>query len=58
MGFLSQKDKTKITNAIEELDEKKRETLKVTWVKVTKYVLLSCLFVYYSVLGVSYRNKI
>ncbi|KAL8096018.1 structural maintenance of chromosomes protein 2-1-like [Apium graveolens] len=30
-----EKDKTKITNAIEELDEKKRETLKVTWDKVT-----------------------
>ncbi|XP_078446527.1 structural maintenance of chromosomes protein 2-2-like [Wolffia australiana] len=29
-------DKSKIKMVIEELDEKKRETLKVTWVKVTK----------------------
>lgn len=31
-----QKDKAKIKKVIEELDEKKKETLKVTWVKVNK----------------------
>ncbi|XP_058074967.1 structural maintenance of chromosomes protein 2-1-like isoform X2 [Magnolia sinica] len=29
-------DKSKIKKVIEELDEKKKETLKVTWVKVNK----------------------
>ncbi|XP_058106718.1 structural maintenance of chromosomes protein 2-2-like [Magnolia sinica] len=29
-------DKPKIKKVIEELDEKKKETLKVTWVKVNK----------------------
>lgn len=33
-----QKDKAKIKKVIEELDEKKKETLKVTWVKVNKLV--------------------
>lgn len=31
-----QNDKSKIKKVIEELDEKKKETLKVTWVKVNK----------------------
>ena len=34
--FLFQNDKAKIKKVIEELDEKKKETLKVTWVKVNK----------------------
>lgn len=34
--FLAQNDKAKIKKVIEELDEKKKETLKVTWVKVNK----------------------
>jgi hypothetical protein len=33
-----QNDKAKIKNVIEELDEKKKETLKVTWLKVNKSV--------------------
>lgn len=33
---LSQNDKSKIKKVIEELDEKKKETLNVTWVKVNK----------------------
>lgn len=32
----AQNDKSKIKKVIEELDEKKKETLKVTWVKVNK----------------------
>ena len=31
-----QNDKAKIKKVIEELDEKKKETLKVTWLKVNK----------------------
>lgn len=34
--FFAQNDKSKIKKVIEELDEKKKETLKVTWVKVNK----------------------
>lgn len=41
---LWQNDKSKIKMVIEELDEKKKETLKVTWVKVNKYVCLWRLF--------------
>lgn len=33
-----QNDKSKIKKVIEELDEKKKETLKVTWEKVNKWV--------------------
>lgn len=36
--FLFQNDKAKIKKVIEELDEKKKETLKVTWVKVNTWV--------------------
>lgn len=32
----TQNDKSKIKLVIEELDEKKKETLKVTWVKVNR----------------------
>lgn len=35
-----QNDKAKIKKVIEELDEKKKETLKATWVKVNKWVSL------------------
>lgn len=35
---------------IEELDEKKRETLKVTWVKVNKWVLLPVFLNLFSIL--------
>ena len=34
--LFAQNDKAKIKKVIEELDEKKKETLKVTWVKVNK----------------------
>lgn len=34
--IFAQNDKSKIKKVIEELDEKKKETLKVTWVKVNK----------------------
>ena len=37
-GISPQMDKKKIRKAIEDLDEKKRDTLKVTWEKVTRYV--------------------
>lgn len=33
---LLQNDKSKIKKVIEELDEKKKETLKVTWEKVNR----------------------
>lgn len=36
--FSIQNDKSKIKMVIEELDEKKKETLKVTWAKVNKSV--------------------
>ncbi|GER46534.1 structural maintenance of chromosomes protein [Striga asiatica] len=35
-------DKSKIKMVIEELDEKKKETLKVTWAKVNNLVLTNC----------------
>ena len=34
--FSMQNDKSKIQKVIKELDEKKKETLKVTWLKVNK----------------------
>jgi structural maintenance of chromosome 2 len=38
MFWYLQNDKAKIKKVIEELDEKKKETLKVTWLKVNKLV--------------------
>lgn len=34
--YSTQNDKSKIHKVINELDEKKKETLKVTWLKVNK----------------------
>ena len=41
-GFISvfQNDKSKIHKVIDELDEKKKETLQITWQKVNKWVFL------------------
>jgi structural maintenance of chromosome 2 len=43
-----QNDKAKIKKVIEELDEKKKETLKVTWLKVNKSVYESLMTYYIS----------
>ena len=37
---VSQNDKSKIHKVIDELDEKKKETLQITWQKVNKWVFL------------------